>query len=213
MQMHTHSGVLRRHTSDRQGRGVLWQKGGNMATAVITWNTWNVEYYETMAAAERARQKVAEAQSMRLPMGMLVFAEAILWYPFRRVTHDTEKLVSLLEKLESYPSSDVLQEDADKMPESLRELFRKMCEVLQKTESLGLSERKLLRDYFRRMGELSQTINDFAERYEDAHKKLQARVSPQEALHYREAYEAYWNTELKSDQATEDDVKDTVPRH
>jgi hypothetical protein len=71
-----------------------------MATAVISWNTWSVEYYETMAAAERARLKVAEAQR-RVPSGVRLFAGAILWLPFRTVVRDTGKLVACLTKLEA----------------------------------------------------------------------------------------------------------------
>lgn len=183
-----------------------------MATAVITWNTWNVEYHETMAAAERARQKVAEAQHMRVPIGARLIAEALLWLPFRVVTHDIESLVELLGQLQTYPASTVLQEDADKMPGALRELFRKMCDVLQKTEKVGLSDGMLLRRYVKRMAEQSQVINDFATLYEDARRKLLARVPAEEVGHYRDAYEAYWNTDLKSDHATDDDVKDTVLR-
>lgn len=184
-----------------------------MATAVIQpfLNPWSVEYYETMAAAERARLKVAKAQG-RVSTGVRLFASVILWPSFYTVVRDTEKLVICLSQLETLPSSVLLEEDLQRIPESLRDLFRKMCGVIQKSEALGLHRSRLLRVYIGRLGELGQQISGFADRFEDAQTKLQTRVSADEALHYKEAFEAYERCEPASEQATDEDVKREILR-
>jgi hypothetical protein len=177
-----------------------------MATAVISWSTWSVEYYETMAAAERARLKVAEAQR-GLPAGVRLFAGVILWSPFRRVVRDTERLVECLTKLEALPSSVLVQDDLKKIPVSLRDLFRKMCEVIQISEALDLHKTRMLGTSISRLGELSQQVSGFADRYEDAQRKILSRVSNDEAVHYKDAFEAYEHCEPAAEQATDEDVK------
>jgi hypothetical protein len=158
-----------------------------------------------MAAAERARIRVVEAQ--RVPAGVRLFAAACLYFPFRAVVRDTERLVVCLNKLEALPSSILLQDDLKKIPESLRDLFRKMCEVIQLSETLDLHKTHLVGGYISRLAGLSQQISGFADRYEDAQKKLQSRVSPDEAIHYKESFEAYGRCEPTTEQATDEDVK------
>src|SRR5207248_4672717 len=117
-----------------------------MSTAVLPLNPWNLEYYQTMAAAERARMHVAKTQQYAVPRTIRFVAEAILWYPFFVVTRDTGKLVSMLEKFETHPASTLLEEDVEKMPKELRDLFKKMCVVIQQTETVGLRDGFLLRN-------------------------------------------------------------------
>lgn len=172
-----------------------------MATMVLT---WGIQYHQTMAAAETAHRDVVEkAQSD----GRHLLAEAILWLPFRAVTKKSAALVLLLEQFETLPSTVLLAEEAKTIPQGLHELFKTMCIVLQKTEALGLSDGILLKKYIRRLGEISQQINTFAVRFEDAQKKLLSRIPPEEVPAYRESFEAYWGADLKSSEATEEDVK------
>jgi hypothetical protein len=177
-----------------------------MATAVISWNTWSAEYYETMAAAERARLKVAEAQR-RVPSGVRLFAGVILWLPFRTVVRDTEKLVACLTRLEALPSSVLVEDDLNRIPASLRDLFKKMCEVIQMSEALDLHKTRILGNSINRLGELSQQVSGFADRYEDAQRKVLSRVSKDEAVHYKDAFDAYEHCEPAPEQATDEDVK------
>jgi hypothetical protein len=158
-----------------------------------------------MAAAERARLKVAEAQ--RVPSAVRLSAGLILWYPFRRVVRDTEKLVACLTHLEALPASVLLEGDLRKIPESLRDLFRKMCEVIRMSEALGLHKTRLLAASIDQLGKLGQELTGFADRYEDALKKLRSRVSADEAVHYQEAFEAYQRCDPTPEQATDEDVK------
>jgi hypothetical protein len=177
-----------------------------MATAVLSLNTWSVEYYETMAAAERARLKITQAQR-RVPSGVRLFASVVLFPSFRTVVHETEKLVACLSQLEAVPSSVLLEEDVGRIPESLRDLFQKMCGVIQKSEALGLHESLFLGTTICQLGGLSQQISGFADRFEDAQKKLRSRVSADEATQYKEAFEAYEGCEPAPEQATDEDVK------
>jgi hypothetical protein len=176
-----------------------------MATAVISWNTWSVEYYETMAAAERTRLKIVEAQ--RVPTGVRLFAGIILWWPFRTVVHETEKLVTCLNRLEALPSSVLVEDDVKKLPASLRDLFRTMCEVIQMSEELDLHKTRMLGANISRLAELSQQISGFADRYEDSQMKVLSRVSNDESAHYKESFEAYGHCEPTPEQATDEDVK------
>jgi hypothetical protein len=171
-----------------------------MAANAIALTTWSIEYYQTMAAAEQARLDVTKGIEN-------FFSQAILWRRFKTVTNDTEKLIQSLTRLESKPASILLEPDAEKIPESLRDLFRTMCEVLQLCEAEGLHKTVLLRSYIARMGVLSQEVSGFADRYEDAQKKLKSRVSAEEAIQYRDAFQAYRNCDLVTEQATPDDLK------
>ena len=169
-----------------------------MATMVLT---WGIEYHKTMVAAEKARRDVT------MPKGWRVAAELFLWYPFHKVTTKSAGLVSLLEKFETLPSAVLLEEDTKMIPQGLHELFKTMCIVLQKTEALGLSDGIVLKKYTGRLGDLSQQINAFAVRFEDAQRKLMSRIPAEEVPVYRDSYEAYWGSTLKPSEATEDDVK------
>jgi len=169
------------------------------------WSSWSVEYHETMAAAERTRLKIVEAQ--RVPAGVRLFAGVILWWPFRTVVHETEKLVTCLNRLEALPSSVLVDGNVKKIPASLRELFRTMCEVIQLSEELELHETRVLGASINRLAELSQQISGFADRYEDSQKKVLSRVSSEEAVHYRDSFEAYGNCQPITEHATDEDVK------
>lgn len=183
-----------------------------MSTAVLPLNPWNLEYYQTMAAAERARMHVAKTQQYAVPRTIRFVAEAILWYPFFAVTRDMGKLVSMLENFETHPASTLLEEDVEKMPKELRDLFKKMCVVIQQTETVGLRDGFLLRNNLTKLGELSQQINGFAVRFEDAQNKLRSRVSAEQVPHYQASFAAYGNSRPEAEQATDDDVKHELLR-
>lgn len=170
-------------------------------------NAWNLEYYHTMAAAERARLNVAKTQRYAVPRTLRFVAEVFLVYPFYAVTRDTEKLVSLLEEFETFPASVLLQEDTEKMPEELHDLFKKMCAVIQKTEVVGLRNGRILRNSITKMAALSQQISGFAVRFEDAQNKLRSRVPAEQVPQYQESFAAYSVCAPTVDQATEEDVK------
>jgi len=174
------------------------EKGGIMATMVLT---WGIEYHKTMVAAEKARRDVT------MPKGWRVAAELFLWYPFHKVTTKSAGLVSLLEKFETLPSTVLLQEETKTIPQELNELFKTMCFVLQQTEAIGLSDGIVLKKYMGRLGAISQQINTFAVRFEDAQRKLLSRIPAEEVPAYRDSFEAYWGSNLKSSEATDDDVK------
>ena len=177
-----------------------------MAAYAGALTTLNVEYYETMAATEKVRGAVVKAQDGFVRgLGSL-----ILWFPFWAVTRETEKLVSGLTMLETLPSSILLDKEAEKIPESLRELFQKMCEVLQKSEAEGLHKSSVLGGYVARLNELSRIIIGFADRFADAQIKLRSRVLPEQMEHYKESFEAYRNCELMPEQPTDEDVKRPV---
>jgi hypothetical protein len=183
-----------------------------MSTAALTMNVWNIEYYQTMKATERARLTVARTQNYATPRYVRFLAELVLWYPFHAVTRDTTKLVSLLGKFETYPASVLLEEDVDKMPQELDDLFKKMCRVIQQTELVGLSDGRLLKNKITKWGELSQQIKGYADRFADAQNKLRSRVPAEQVQHYQESFAAYGNCEPTPEQFTDDDVKSTLLR-
>jgi len=178
-----------------------------MSTAVFPLNAWSLEYYQTMAATERARLNVARTQRHAAPRAVRFIAEACLWYPFFAMTRVTEKLVSLLEEFEARPASVLLEEDVEKMPQELHDLFKRICIVIQQTEAVGLSDGHLLKNNITKLGELSQQINGFAVRFEDAQSKLRARVPTERVPHYQDSFAAYGSCEPAPEQATDDDVK------
>jgi hypothetical protein len=176
-----------------------------MATAVMTLDAWSIEYHETMAAAERARQNVEKWQERALRFA----AEVFLYWPFAKVTGDTEKLIGLLETLESYPSAILLEERAAGIPVSLHELFRAMCNVIQQAEDCGLN-RGMLKKNINKLRQMSQQINGFAARFKDAQDKLRSRVLPEQAGAYQDSFAAYAVGAPVSDEATEHDVKHEI---
>jgi hypothetical protein len=173
-----------------------------MATAVVTLDAWSIEYHETMAAAERARQDVEKWQERALRFA----AEVFLYWPFKKVTGDTEKLIGLLETLESYPSSIFLEERAASIPASLHELFRAMCNVIQQAEDCGL-HRGILKKNINKLKQMSQQVNGFALRFEDAQRKLASRVPADQVQAYQDSFAAYRNASLCPEDASEDDEK------
>lgn len=177
-----------------------------MATYAATLTACNIDYYETMAAAEKARLSIAKAHD-GLVRGLGVM---ILWFPFSVVTRETEKLVSRLTLLETLPSSVLLEKEAEGIPTSLRVLFQKMCDVLQKANAQGLHESRVLGRSIARLEEFGQQIAAFADRFEDAQAKLRSRVPPEQLDHYMESLDAYRNSTLVPDQATDEDVKRQV---
>jgi hypothetical protein len=174
-----------------------------MSTAAVALNTWSIEFHQTMVAAERARQDVEKVQERAIRF----VAEVILWVPFHRVTNDTEKLIGLLEKLESYPSSILLEERAAGIPASLHELFRIMCDVIQEAKDCRLHNGYILKPYIDKLTKMSEQINSFAIRFEDAQNKLRSRVPAEDVVHFQESFAAYSNSGLVPDQADEEDVK------
>ena len=155
-----------------------------------------------MIAAERARQDVEKWQERAVRL----IAELFLYIPFAKVTSDTEKLIELLEKLESYPSSILLEERAASIPASLHELFRTMCEVIQETEQCGLHQ-GMLKHNINRLRQLSQQINGFAERFRDAQRKLTSRVPADQVQAYQDSFAAYRSAGLMTEDAAEGDEK------
>lgn len=183
-----------------------------MSAVALALNVWSLEYYQTMAAAERARLNLAKTQRYATPRYIRFLAEAFLWYPFVAVTRDTEKLVSLLEKFETYPASILLEEDVERMPQELHNLFKKMCVVIQQTEAVGLREGRLLKTNIAKLAELSRQISGFAGRFEDAQNKLRSRVPAEQVQHYQDSFAAYESCELVPEHATDDDKKSTLLR-
>jgi hypothetical protein len=181
-----------------------------MATATLS--IWNVEYYQTMKSAERARLTVTRTQQYAVPQHIRFVAEVFLWYPFFAVTRDTSKLVSLLEKVETYPSSVLLEEDTERMPQELEGLFKRMCRVIQQTEVVGLREGRLLKNNITKLSELSQQVKGYADRFADAQEKLRSRVAAEQVQHYQESFAAYRGCEPTSEEFTEDDAKNTLLR-
>ncbi|MBV9888863.1 MAG: hypothetical protein JO119_20155 [Acidobacteria bacterium] len=173
-----------------------------MATAVVTLDAWSIEYHETMAAAERARQDVEKWQERAVRL----VAEVFLYWPFAKVTGDTEKLIGLLEKLESYPSSIFLEDRAASIPASLHELFRTMCVVIQEAEECGLHN-GMLKKNINKLRNMSQQVNGFALRFEDAQIKLVSRVPADQVAAYQDSFAAYRNASLVAEDAAEDDDK------
>jgi len=185
-----------------------------MATATMSLAgfNFNIEYHQTMKTTEEARVKVARAQAHALQGHVRFVAEALLYFPFFALTRDTKKLVSLLNEFETYPSSILLEEDVEKMPEDLQELFRKMCRVLQQTEALGLHDGLILKGTLLKLSVLSQQVKGYADRFAEAQNKLRSRVSAEEVPHYRESFAEYGSCELTPDQFEEDDRKSVALR-
>lgn len=179
-----------------------------LATAVVTLNTWSFEFHQTMAAAEKARLTITKAQNS----AYRVIAQTVLYVPFRVVTRETQKLIGLLEYLETCPSSILLEEEAASIPQSLHELFRKMCIVIQLSEEKGLHEGFILKHYIPRLSDLTQQINGFASRFEDAQNKLRSRVPAEAVPQYQEIFAAYGNCAPIVEECTEDDVKSNLLR-
>ena len=177
-----------------------------MSTAALTLNVWNVEYYQTMKTTERVRLTVARTQGYAIPRHIRFLAEVVLWYPFHAVTRDATKLVSLLEKFETCPASVLLEEDVEKMPQELQELFKKVCRVIRQTEVVGLRDGRLLKNNIDKLSELGQQISGYADRFADAQNKLRSRVPAEQVQHYQEAFAAYGNCEPAPEEFS-DDVK------
>jgi hypothetical protein len=183
-----------------------------MTTATLTMNDWNVEYYQTMKTTARARRKVVRSREHAAPHHVRFFAEVFLWYPFFAVTRDTTKLVSLLEEFEAYPSSVLLEEDVEKMPQELQNLFKNICRVIQLTEGAGLRDGLLLKYNITKLSGLTQQIKGYADRFADAQNKLRSRVDAEQVEQYRESFAAYGSCEPEPEQFTADDVKSTLLR-
>lgn len=180
----------------------------------MTLNKWNVGYLETMKAAEKARQNVAaKTNSYALPRHVRWFMQLDLVWPFMTVTRDTRKLVSLLELMETFPSSFLLEEYALEFPQSLQELFKKMSTVLQKTESAGLHQGLVLKGYVKDLATLNQEIGEFAARYSDAQQKLLSRVPAEHVEAYKTSFAAYANCHPKPSQGVHEDDLDTELLH
>jgi hypothetical protein len=173
-----------------------------MATAVVTLRAWSIEYHETMAAAERTRQDVEKWHERAVRF----VAEAFLYRPFGKVANDIEKLIGLLDQLESYPSSILLDERAATIPASLHDLFRTMCGVIAAAERCGF-HKGMLKNRVNKLKQLSQQISGFAIRFEDAQQKLRSRVPDADVKAYQESFAAYRSTKLVTDEATEDDER------
>jgi hypothetical protein len=199
-----HRGAADSHS--RKPSAALWpENGGSLSSNTIALNSWSIGYYETMVAAEKAR---IEVEVVKRPDGFVEYiGQFILRFFFRAVIRDTEKLISKLTELETFPSSLLLEKNAENIPTLLRELFRKMCDVLQASKAKDFHKTLLLGPSIERLSELSQLVIGFADRYEDAQNKLRSRVSAEEVTHYRDAFEAYGNSSLMPEQATDEDVK------
>ncbi len=198
------SGAQRHAAAHDNGVAPTPEKGGNMATAAIALNNWSVKYYETRAVAERARIDVTPVNDARR---VTLFGQFRLVPLFGLLIYLSDKLLSRLATLETQPSSFLLEGEAAKIPQSLRQLFRITCDILQKAQEEGLHKSFLLGHHIARLQKFSQELIGFADRFEDAQQKLRSHLAPEEAEHYREALEAYKNCELKTEQATEEDVK------
>jgi hypothetical protein len=183
-----------------------------MATAAMPLNGWTLEFYQTMQTTERARLNVARTQVHAVPRHIRFLAESFLYFPFRAVTRDTKKLVARLEIFESYPASILLEEDVEKMPQELQELFKKMCRVLQSTEAVGLSDGLILKGSVASLSKLSQQVKGFADRFADAQIKLRSRVPAEEIQAYQESFAAYGNCEPSPEQFSEEDRKASLLR-
>src|SRR6266404_6547073 len=176
-QPRAYRGGSKRHTAAHPDCAHRIGEGrGAMSAAALTLNVWNVEYYQTMKAAERARLTVARTQQYTVPQHVRFVAEVILWYPFFAVTRDTAKLVSLLEEVETYPAYVLLEEDTERMPQELEGLFKRMCRIIRQTEVVGLRDGRLLKNNITKLSELSQQVKGYADRFADAQEKLRSRV-------------------------------------
>jgi len=155
----------------------------------------------------------AKTKSYTIPKHVGLFAELGLVLPFYIVTHDTKKLVALLERMETFPSSVLLEEDALTIPQSLQELFKKMCTVIQKTEAIGLHDGLFLKKFVKQWADLSQQIHGFAVRYEDAQEKLVNRVPAEQVAAYQASFAAYANCRPKASQGVHEDDRDSELLH
>jgi hypothetical protein len=182
-----------------------------MATATMSLTGVSIEYYQTMKTTEVARQKVERTQTNVLAGHVRLVAEACLFFPFFTLTRDTKKLVSLLEQFESFPSTVLLGEDVEKLPQELQDLFKKMCRVLQLTETLGLN-RGILRGSLVKLGTLSQEVKGFADRFADAQNKLRSRVPAEDVEQYRESFAAYETCGPTHDQFEHEDRQSVALR-
>src|SRR5437764_9861026 len=90
-----------------------------MATHALALTQCSAEYYETMAATAKVR--------LAIERGAL---QAKLIRPIYAMSRDFKELLDSLEKLEAYPSSILLEEEAKNIPEALRNLFRRTCDVM-----------------------------------------------------------------------------------
>jgi hypothetical protein len=174
-----------------------------MGTAVMTHSTWE-SYYQTMAAAERVRLKFAEVKDHV----WRTYQDVVLRKPFKNVTDDVEKLVSMLERLNSLPSSILLEDDLVELPTSLQQLFRTICSVIEQTEALNLHEGFFLKELVSKLRLLSQRISDFAVRFHEAQTLLRSRVPADEVAAYQDSFGAYIKTVPESEQASEEDVQE-----
>jgi hypothetical protein len=175
-----------------------------MATAAIALNRCSIKYHETRAFAERTRidvTKVRHSQHLNL------FGRLSLVGPFAVLTYLMDKLLSRLAVLETEPSAFLLEGEAAKIPQSLRELFRIMCDVLQKSEQEGLQRSFFLNRMIARLEKQTQVLAGFADRFEDSQRKLRSVVPPEQVEAHRQALQDYIACELKSDEATEEDLK------
>jgi hypothetical protein len=167
-----------------------------MATAAIAMDQWNAEYYETMAAASRVRLAVQTgANHLRLAR------------KFHSVANDFEELLRLLARLETLPSTVLLEDRAQEIPEMLRALFRKACGVLEAAETKGLTRNWLMGGNIRRVNLANQKIAEFADRFETAQKRLRTYVPHEQTQAYLESIRAYKDCDLVSDVAGDEDVK------
>jgi len=178
-----------------------------VSAIVFPLNAWSLEYQadKTKVAADHARLKIVQTQ--RLPKVISAIAQLSLYFPFRSVMNNTEKLVSLLEEVENLPSSVLLDEDGVKIPQVLDDLFMKMCSVIQTTEVLGLHDGVLLRGVVAQLRDQSQQIHSFSVRYVDAQTKLRSRVPAEHVAQYQEMFAGYSVPAPTPDQAYDEDVK------
>jgi hypothetical protein len=178
-----------------------------VTTVALPLNHFSMEYYETMKATERARISVARTQNHAAPRHVRLLAEVVLWYPFYAVTRGTAKLVTLLEAFEAHPAAVLLDEEGEKIPRELQDLFRKMCLVVQQTEVVGLADGLLLKNSVTKLGEMSQQIKGYADRFADAQIKLRSRVPEDHVQAYQESFAAYANCKLTPEQFSEEETK------
>jgi hypothetical protein len=173
-----------------------FDKGFKMATAAITLEQWNAEYYKAMAATARVRLAVQSGMH-RVRLG----------FKFWDVKKDFETLVHLLSLLETQPSTVLLHEQAREIPKLLRMLFRKTCDVLEAAARAGIARNWPIREEVSRLNQLNQEVAGFADRFEMAQQKLRTLVPHDQVPFYNESVRAYNECELSSDVATDEDLK------
>src|SRR5205823_4336197 len=127
--------------------------------------------------------------------------------PIYAMSRDFKELLDSLEKLEAYPSSILLEEEAKNIPEALRNLFRRTCDVMNHVTPLVEKPFGFLfASASSRIVELNQLLVGFADRFEYAQLALRTRVSGNE---YRDSIMGYKNCTLEPDQAVEEDLKES----